>query len=73
MKRHIYDVAIANNNHATMKIKSSTKTELALSYNISLITLNKWIKEIDGLNLDPKKRILTPKQVEIIFNHLGEP
>lgn len=56
-----------------MKIKSSTRTQLAASYNVSLATLNKWLKKIEGLKIEPNTRILTPKQVEIIFLHLGEP
>ena len=73
LKRHIKGVAIANNNHNTMKIKSSTRTQLAANYDVSLTTFNKWLKKIDNLNLDPGTRILSPKQVELIVKHLGEP
>ncbi len=56
-----------------MKIKSSTRTQLAANYDVSLATFNKWLKKIDSLNLDPGTRILSPKQVELIVKHLGEP
>lgn len=56
-----------------MKATVATKTELAKMYNIHYNTFIKWLADIPGLGLDPKKRLLTPKQVEIIFLHLGEP
>lgn len=56
-----------------MKITTSTRTELAASYNVSLTTFNKWLKKIEELKIEANSRILTPKQVELIFYHLGEP
>lgn len=56
-----------------MTIKSSNKTELALAYNVSLGTFNKWLSKIEGLNQDKSTRIFTPKQVALIVKHLGEP
>jgi hypothetical protein len=50
-----------------------TKKELAYQYGVSVQTFVKWIKEIPNLHLSPFQKIFTPKQIEIIFNHLGEP
>ena len=56
-----------------MKIKATTRTALASLYEVSLVTFNKWLMEIEELKLDPKKRILSPKQVQIIVENLGDP
>lgn len=56
-----------------MKIQAKTKTELAALYNVSVKTFMKWIVKIPGLNLLPRQRILTPKQVGKVYEHLGLP
>lgn len=56
-----------------MKAQSSTKTQLAQQYKVHYNTFIKWLKLIPDLGLTDKQRILTPKQVQIIYNHLGEP
>lgn len=56
-----------------MKANTATKTQLAAQYKVHYNTFLKWLKMIPELNLDSKQRILTPKQVQIIYNHLGEP
>jgi transposase len=56
-----------------MTIKAYSKTELARLYQVHYDTFIKWIKAIPELKLNSKQRILTPKQVETIFKHLGEP
>ncbi len=56
-----------------MKFKVTTRTALASLYEVSLVTFNKWLMEIEDLKLDPKKRILSPKQVQIIVENLGDP
>jgi hypothetical protein len=56
-----------------MKFKSYTKSELAALYGVHKNTLKKWIKPIPNLLLTKHQRKLTPKQVEIIINFLGEP
>ncbi|MBL0200992.1 MAG: DUF4248 domain-containing protein [Chitinophagaceae bacterium] len=53
--------------------KCATKKELAILYNIHPQTLTKWINNVPNLKLDPKQRIFTPKQLKIIYEHLGEP
>ncbi|MFC0184525.1 MULTISPECIES: DUF4248 domain-containing protein [Flectobacillaceae] len=49
------------------------RTELARKYKVSLPTFNKWLGLISNLVLIENQRIFTPKQVELIINHLGEP
>ena len=53
--------------------KPLTKKQLAKKYKISYNTFKKWIEAISELNLIPNQRLLTPKQVEIIYEALGEP
>ncbi len=55
------------------KFHSMNRTELAQKYKVSIPTLNKWLVLIPNLSLMENQRIFTPKQVEIIINHLGEP
>jgi hypothetical protein len=57
----------------TQKYSSATRSELAQRYNVSMPTFKKWLDMIPNLILSDKQRTLTPKQVEIIFTHLGEP
>lgn len=56
-----------------MIIKPTTKTNLAKEYGVSYPTFINWLKKIPELNLNPKQRILTPKQVTLIYKHLNEP
>lgn len=56
-----------------MKYKSTTRTALASLYEVSLVTFNKWLMDIEDLKLDHQKRILSPKQVQIIVENLGDP
>ena len=56
-----------------MKAVSATKGQLAKQYNVHYNTFIKWIKKIPELNLSSQQRVLTPKQVETIYKHLGEP
>lgn len=53
--------------------KTATKTELAKKYGVHYSTFMKWLKKIPELKLNSKQRVLTPKQVELIVQHLGEP
>lgn len=56
-----------------MKPQAATKSQLAKQYKVHYNTFIKWIKTIPELKLSPGQRVLTPKQVEIIYFHLGEP
>lgn len=55
------------------KYQCLTKSQLSKKFNISLPTLNKWLDRIPELTDHKNERIFTPKQVELIFLHLGEP
>ena len=56
-----------------MKAETATKTQLAKQYKVHYNTFIKWLKMIPDLELSSKQRLLTPKQVKIIYNHLGDP
>lgn len=73
-------------NSMEFKIKSYSKTELARVYNPQLCdrtaqyTFLKWIdknvklmQELISTGYSRTDRFFTPKQVEIIVEHLGEP
>jgi hypothetical protein len=51
----------------------SVKIATIKAFKVSLPTFNSWLKLIPDLNLVKNKRILTPKQVEMVFSHLDEP
>jgi len=53
--------------------KNLTKKSLAIEYGVAYNTFNKWIKNISELRLDQNQRLLTPKQIELIFKELGDP
>lgn len=53
--------------------KSATRSQLAKQYGVSLETFKKWLVKIPDLVLEANERVLTPKQVCIIIEHLGEP
>ena len=55
------------------KYPSMTRTQIAQRYEVCLPTLNKMLAKIPDFILDKTSRILTPKQVRLIFEHLGEP
>lgn len=55
------------------RFESQSKSQLSRRFRVSLPTFNSWLELIPDLNLVKNKRILTPKQVEKVFNHLGEP
>ncbi len=55
------------------KYHPMNRTELARKYKVSIPTLKKWLGLIPELILIENQRIFTPKQVEIIITHLGEP
>lgn len=50
----------------------ATKKELSLMYGVHYNTFMKWIKDIPDLRLTPHQRILTPRQVALIFDELNE-
>jgi hypothetical protein len=57
----------------TIKYKTMTRTQLAQMYQVCLKTFNKMLVAIPDFVINTKVRILTPKQVGMIIEHLGEP
>lgn len=55
------------------QISVCTKSQLAQQYGVTYGTFSKWLKIVPDLVLTPGQRILTPKQIELIVQHLGEP
>jgi predicted site-specific integrase-resolvase len=59
-----------------IEIKAYTKKELCAMYGVSYPTFVKWIKYANIIHLIDRyssKRILTPNDVAIIVEKLGEP
>ena len=56
-----------------MMQKPLTQKELSKKYLVSYNTFKKWIKSIPELRLSANQRLLTPKQIDIIYTNLGEP
>jgi hypothetical protein len=54
-------------------MKTISKKQLAIKYGINYKTLRSWLSMIPELELDKRKRLLTPKQLEIIFEKIGIP
>jgi len=51
-----------------------SKKELIAAYKVTHGTFNKWIRKIEGIEQTGKtKRVFTPKEVELIYYHLGTP
>jgi hypothetical protein len=55
------------------KISSMTKSALAVEYNIHVNTLREWLKSVPNLEMKPFQKVLSPKQLELIYEHLGKP
>lgn len=51
--------------------KTASPKILAQEYGVSTATLMKWIRRVPNLQLDKPLRLFTPKQLELIRNHLG--
>ena len=49
-----------------------SKKELAAAYNICPATFSTWLKRA-GIAIDKNVKILTPAQVQTIFDKIGEP
>ncbi len=54
-------------------MKTYSKSQLAKKYGVSYNTFKKWLKAIPEINIVPSKRLLTPRDVEIIYKNLGIP
>jgi hypothetical protein len=55
------------------KNTTKTKKELCILYRISAGTLRDWLKKIDLIQENKNNRILTPKQLLIIYDIYGNP
>ncbi len=55
------------------KTKTMSKSELAMAYKINISTLRVWLKRVPGLDLTAGQRLLTPRQVALVMEHIGEP
>ena len=66
-----------DNNSNRIRIKGvMLKQEVANEYGVHITTLNKWLKQYGFYNSFPeaiRSRYFTPKQLESIYSHLGEP
>lgn len=52
---------------------SHTKQQLAIRFNVSMTTFKKWLDKVPELKLSKFQKVLTPKEVETICKHLGDP
>ena len=55
------------------KNKAMTRTQLANYYGVCLVTFNKLLVKVPNFEFNKSSRILTPKEIETIINHLGDP
>lgn len=53
------------------KPKPMTKKDLCKLYKISFPTLRRWLADVPGLQIDGKRRHITPDQLEKIFKKYG--
>lgn len=54
-------------------MKPITKKQLSKKYHVSYNTFNIWLSQIPDLKLRYRQRVLTPKQIELIYKVIGEP
>lgn len=55
------------------KNKAMTRTQLSSFYGVCLATFNKMLVKIPNFTFDKSSRILTPKEIDTIIEHLGDP
>ena len=58
---------------ASTKATAQTKGQIARSYGICVRTLNNWLSRFPEIVIDAKTKILTPEQVKMIYDKIGEP
>ena len=56
-----------------MAFTSKTKKDLKNEYNVSWVTLRKWLLRVPDLNLTKQKQFFTPLEMQQIYAHLGKP
>ena len=64
---------IINENMKIPKNRAMTRTQLASYYGVCLATFNKMLVKIPDFTFDKSSRILTPKVINTIITHLGDP
>lgn len=55
------------------KNKAMTRTQLASYYGVCLATFNKMLVKVSDFTFDKSSRILTPREIDTIIEHLGNP
>ena len=58
------------------RIKSTeyqSHKSLSAAYNVSAATLKRELKKIKGLKMFRYKKLYSPRELKIIFSHLGDP
>lgn len=55
------------------KVQAMSKSQLASAYGVGLDTFNSWIKPFQEEIKEYRGKVYTPKQVQKIFELLGEP
>ena len=55
------------------QMKATNKKTLAQNFGISVTTMAKWLKQVPELNLTKGQRVLSPKQISILFQYFGNP
>lgn len=54
--------------------RAMPKKELAQSYGVCVRTLLSWLKPFpEKIIINPRRRILTPAEIKIIYQIIGEP
>ena len=57
-----------------LKLEGKNLSILTAEYRVSARTMKKWLRKVPGLVVDNREtREYTPKEVEMIYNHLGAP
>lgn len=57
-----------------VKLESKNLSMLKNEYGVSLHTIKKWLRKVPNLEIDNRDtREFTPKEVEMIYKHLGVP
>jgi len=54
-------------------IRTMSKKELCRKYGICIETLNKWLSLSPEIEVRKEQRILTPAQIRLIYDKIGEP
>ncbi len=57
-----------------IRLTSKNLSTLAAEYRVSQHTMKKWLRLVEGLTVEGRTtRDYTPKEVELIYLHLGVP